>query len=1270
LSVRNPFAHYIFWLVVLLMTVIGISDAIGQCNTLRSQIDITFNTDQDCAPTSVTDFTITYYFNVAQNPADIGILFEWNDPTNATTLVDGAGLTVGAGNTEFTATATFTYPDDNNCSFFPTAYVLIGGVQCPTSEQVQTAFSWARDNEFGGTLAITPEFYDVCYGDAVTNAVFQDDSFFNCNIVAEPDNPNRQERHVQFVYGNAATHNAANSIRNLSLEDGGTQPLTNGTGALTSTTTRGTAGLPITAAYFGPVDQIPFPADGPISATFPMNAPADPANAVGNVFEVTMFNWNVCNPYNGNAANPNYEDAISTTAYIRIIDEPTPNFVTRNDNAAGAITTSFCIDDIIYFDNQSTNANSYTWEFFDDNTGTSLLNTSNQTNPTFSYATSGQKLIRLHATNNAAQSNCTEIFEVIVDITPSLVAQIETTDLSDNPITPVFCQDTSAPQNFDVRFYDVSVGTITPTTEWRWEFYDENNVLMQEEPGPGFSASQIGPFDLTFSNVGVYRARLIIRDAITGCENATETEVIVYENPEANFNADRVCEGTATHFTDMSTLNAINGESIMSWEWDFDYDGVTFNKDAAFDNQNDFDRTYATGGTYDVALQVTTDQNSCSNMFVQQVVVDPMPIADISADNTSDCSVLTVNFTNNGVGSQPDVISQYVWEVDEGSGFVVDSIQDPGDPGFSDTFTRDFENLTTANITYDVRLRVVSQNGCETLSSPIAITVLPGPRSGFSSLNYSPFADNCSPVSVDFEVDDETQSLNPTDYTWSVSDIDGLVYQESTGTTPLFTYEFVNNTQSVKNFEIQLSSTLPSGCTGDSTRIIRVNPVPSSQITLDTLAFDCELMEVRAEATQKGLSTYNWSVRENGVLISTNNGTDDFITYTVNKTNSDIIVEIGLITENLAGCESNPNTTTYTVPAADNINASFNVDPLTQTLPNSTVNIENTTNEGPWDYLWDFGDDSTSTAENVSSYTYDNYGTYTITLTVSLDECVEQATQTVTINPIPPIVDFDFNVTDGCAPLTVEFTNLSQYAEPDSYLWNFGEGEGTSENANPTHTYFEPGIYTVSLTATNILEDTVTEVKADIIEVLAQPIAAFDVRPRVVLVPDNPLYVSNQSQDASSFFWDFGDGSTSNDSEPVHYYKEEGTYDITLVARNINGCADTLTRQGVVEARQSGRILIPNAFSPNLSGPIGGEENGAPGTNDVFLPRTQKVKEFEMLIYNRWGELLFQSLDKNIGWDGYYNGKLMPQDVYIYKLNLVFDNGEKITRAGDVNLIR
>ncbi len=1244
----------------------------AQCSSLRPQIDITFNTDQDCAPVTVTDFTITYFFNTPQNPNNIEIRFEWNDPGNNIDVVNiGSGLVAGAGNTEFTASApSFTYFDnDGQCTIVPTAYIYINGVLCPTSEEIQTAFFWGTDEQANAQLFINPVNYEVCYNNPVVNAIFTDNSEFNCNVMVEPDRPNEQPRHVQFVYG--TNHNPAGTILDLSLEDGGTQPLTNGLGNLVNPQTRGTAGLPVTAGYFGPIDDIPFPANGPNSQTFPMNAPANALNLVGNTFEITMFNWNICNPWNGDTSNPNYEDAISTTAYIVIVDAPAPNFITREDNAAGAITDIFCIGETIYFDNLTAGAGglNFSWEFFDDPTGTVLLANSTDGNPTYVYNTAGHKLIRLTAENPTALSSCIETYERLITISPSVVAQIGITDLSGDPISGLFCQDSGSPQSFDVRFNDISTGTPNAFTRWRWEFYDENNSLVREEPGAGaFSSIPLGPFSSVFTNVGVYRVRLILLDDATNCETVDEVEIILYPSPEANFSANRVCEGELTSFQDLSTLTNVNGESILSWEWDFNYDGVTFTKDATFDNQTVFDRSLGAAGTYNVALQVVTDQNSCQDLVVIPVTVDPLPIADIAANNPSGCSLLEVVFTNNGVGVQPDVIQQYIWEVDTGLGFITDSIQSPSDPGFSNQYSRTFENLTTSPITYRVRLRAVTINNCEELSAPLDIVVEPGPRSGFISLNYSPFNDNCSPVNVDFEVDSETQSLNPSSYIWSVSDNSGLIDQQNTATNPFFSYNFTNDTEAIKDYLVTLTTTLPNSCSRDSTRVIRINPTPNANFIIDTLQFDCEVMRLKFEALTKGLSQYNWEITVNGIVLLSSGTLGPEFDYLFNKNASLQNVQITLQTENFAGCTSPLSTENVTIPARETINTGFMVAPMTQTLPNRTVTITNTTNAGPWTYEWDFGDGTTSNDPSITSYEYATFGTYTITLTVKNEECIETASQSILINPIPPIVDFDYDPPAGCAPLTVQFTNLSQFADSASYFWRFGANEGASRAVNPSYTYFTPGLYTVSLSATNILGDTIRETKPLIIEVFERPTAEFSVRPFVVLIPDQPLFTDNNSFGANEFLWDFGDGTTSAEAEPQHFYEEEGVYDITLIATSPNGCTDTTRQEGVVQAKTGGRLLIPNAFTPNPLGSSGGQPGG--GVNDVFLPLTQGVKEFEMLIFNRWGELLFETNDKSLGWDGYYNGKLCPQDVYVYRLNLVFENGESTARTGDVNLIR
>jgi gliding motility-associated-like protein len=148
--------------------------------------------------------------------------------------------------------------------------------------------------------------------------------------------------------------------------------------------------------------------------------------------------------------------------------------------------------------------------------------------------------------------------------------------------------------------------------------------------------------------------------------------------------------------------------------------------------------------------------------------------------------------------------------------------------------------------------------------------------------------------------------------------------------------------------------------------------------------------------------------------------------------------------------------------------------------------------------------------------------------------------------------------------------------------------------------------------------------------------------------------------------WDFGDGASSTERQPQHRYSKEGNFSISLIAFNDFQCADTA--RVTIDVIKGGHVLIPNAFSPNPTGSTG--TNPDSGKNDVFLPLMKGVVEFELLIFNRWGELLFQTRDEQFGWDGYYNGKLCPQDVYVYKLTASLDNGEKIVRVGDINLIR
>jgi gliding motility-associated-like protein len=181
--------------------------------------------------------------------------------------------------------------------------------------------------------------------------------------------------------------------------------------------------------------------------------------------------------------------------------------------------------------------------------------------------------------------------------------------------------------------------------------------------------------------------------------------------------------------------------------------------------------------------------------------------------------------------------------------------------------------------------------------------------------------------------------------------------------------------------------------------------------------------------------------------------------------------------------------------------------------------------------------------------------------------------------------------------------------------------------------------------------------------------AAFDIRPTTVSVPDDPIFVTNFSKGASSYYWDFGDGGYSHEPSPTHVYTDTGSYNITMVAVSDDGCADTTIMENIVHVINGNKIRIPNAFTPSLEGPSGGSIY-ADGRNDVFFPVTEGVVEYSMQIFNRWGELIFETQDRNRGWDGYFKGRICPQDVYIYKIDFKFWDGMESSKFGDVTLIR
>ena len=304
---------------------------------------------------------------------------------------------------------------------------------------------------------------------------------------------------------------------------------------------------------------------------------------------------------------------------------------------------------------------------------------------------------------------------------------------------------------------------------------------------------------------------------------------------------------------------------------------------------------------------------------------------------------------------------------------------------------------------------------------------------------------------------------------------------------------------------------------------------------------------------------------------------------------------------------------------------------------------------------------------NPSSWTYNlSPGWNTFRWTVGNQYCTSYSEVKVYYFA-NPIALFKVDTLIGCSPFTPVITNTSIGVA--SFFWDFGDGT-TSTAIHPIHTYREPGIYTIKLTAYG--DGRVTESAPQEIIVKEGPIIDINVLPEIVYIPNATITVLNRTN-AVRFLWDFvGTGDTSTERNPVYTYKYPGTYDIKLVATTVHNCVDSLTLRNAVVVKSRGFITFPNAFVPNKSYANGGEFSLITRNHDVFYPIWDDVDESSYIIeiFNRWGEKIFVSKDINIGWDGYVNGKLSPTGVYIFKASGKFKSGDSFAKSGEVTLIQ
>jgi gliding motility-associated-like protein len=245
----------------------------------------------------------------------------------------------------------------------------------------------------------------------------------------------------------------------------------------------------------------------------------------------------------------------------------------------------------------------------------------------------------------------------------------------------------------------------------------------------------------------------------------------------------------------------------------------------------------------------------------------------------------------------------------------------------------------------------------------------------------------------------------------------------------------------------------------------------------------------------------------------------------------------------------------------------------------------------------------------------------------------------------------------------VIFTDTVQDTTTNVY-WTFGDGEDSYQFGQVDHQFAQPGCYDITLYVTGTNGCTVADTAEDLVCVVPAPIADFFVDNTVHLIDDATFFFDNQSLYALYYDWTFGDGDTSVATNPIHVYDAVGEYLVTLTATNELGCIDTANITVIV--REEFLLYVPNTFTPNDD-----------ATNDTFKPYINNryvESSYRFAIYNRWGELVFESYDDNYGWDGTYGAGLnraVQDGVFTWVISLKMkEDEETIQFTGNVNLLK
>jgi PKD repeat protein len=649
-----------------------------------------------------------------------------------------------------------------------------------------------------------------------------------------------------------------------------------------------------------------------------------------------------------------------------------------------------------------------------------------------------------------------------------------------------------------------------------------------------------------------------------------------------------------------------------TWQW--------FKDSVALVGETNASLNLTNYGTGDYSVMYSINGNcGTANITIAQ---DPEVISNITITNgcqndslAFEADAFLINNANNTAS-----ITNFIWDFGDGNTAMAE----------------DTAHIYQTPGTYTVTLITESDFGCnDTVSQNI--TVHPKPMVSFLSQG------NCLADSVNF-----------TDLSTIISgSIDNLTWDFGNNQSGADSLEAVlYNTTG--NYAIQLKAESDQGCADSLMQTIYINPNPVAQFTAND---SCQGSAINFSSTssivQGAINNYTWNFGDNNVGAGAN------INHSYANAGN-YLAQLTVVSD--SGCvdSTNFNIAIHPNPVADfSATASCFLANFTNLSSIISGNITN--------YLWNFGDMNSSNLASPENR-YSANGTYNVTLTAASDfGCTASNTKPLTIfNNFE--ADFDLSDELICQDDCIEFSNASTVTGNNVSVQYYWEIDGqTSTQENPEFCFKqnlnEAAAFDVFFKIETSAGCIDSILKPGALTVIPKPNAQFSFTPGNPTIESPEVQFINESTQATNFIWNFGDNTESSEIDPVHTYLAEAkSYTVTLIATDVTKtCFDRYSRTLVIEDQVL--FFIPNAFSP-----------GSGSLNETFQPVFVSgidIYQFHLQIFNRNGELLFESFDPQGAWDGFYGIKLVDLGVYIWKVEFVESQKDKThTKTGTVTVLR